>query len=100
MPELTMTSKLVNCVNYGDLEAFIDEVYGHAFSVPEDVEGSNDTTYAFNDVRPEPLSEYDGKKLAGFKTSGHGRFLLRILLTDLCNRGMIPPGDYIVVVSW
>ncbi len=44
---------------------------------------------------------YDNKQLASFvATNGKEEWMTRILLTDLCNKGVIPAGEYVIEVSW
>lgn len=35
-----------------------------------------------------------------FRETGEGQYLARRLMVDMCNRGLIPEGKYVINVSW
>lgn len=86
-------------VDYGDLENFIDEVYDHDFELVADQELSNDVDKKMN-IHPEELDEYDQAKLDKFVCGQNPSYMLRILMTDMCNRGLIEAGTYLIEISW
>lgn len=86
-------------VDYRELEEFISGIYGQKYEIVPDLELSNDCVEAI-EVEPEPLEVYDQNKLKEWKTNGKGTYMFSILMTDLCNQGLIAPGNYLVSVSW
>ena len=100
MKSLKVTKKTVLSVDYLDLEKAIQEFYGvKSFSVVVDLKAGNDTVHEIC-VEKEPLDEYGAKKLKAFGAGGHPTFVLRTLLTDMCNQGAIESGTYLIGVCW
>lgn len=88
-------------VEYNELDRFIQEAYGNKeFSVVSDQEGRNDSSLSFGDISDRELDEYDLEVLDSFKKGKNPGFCTHVILNDLCVRGLIPPGDYIVDVCW
>jgi hypothetical protein len=78
------------------LESIVADVYGKSFEFG----GSNDSDYAFA-VKNEPLDEYDIATLNEIVKSGFIEdYQLNLIMTDLCNTGVIAAGNYVVTVSW
>lgn len=90
----------VGTIDYSDLDRFVTTVYGlaHRWSVVADQEWHNDSSYTVS-ARAETLDAHDLNDLAEFK-QGKGIYHLGIILTDLCTRGLIEPGKYIIDVRW
>jgi hypothetical protein len=83
-------------VDYNDLNDFVSNHYGKAFNVVEDWEMSNDSYISFN-VSEGKVDKYD---LEEFIEEGSYSYLTRTILIDLCNKGLINPGKYLIEVSW
>ena len=96
---LNHKKRSVITVEHNDMDKFISEVYDRTFEFVADEEANNYSSYEFT-VERKTLDDYDTKKLDGFKATGKGQFLSLLLLTDLCNKGLIESGDYIIQVSW
>jgi hypothetical protein len=88
-------------VDYTDLEEFIKFVYGDEidYDFCSDREASNDSVYDFN-VCKEKIDGYDQEQLDIFKQGQSGSWMTQTILTDLCNRDLIPEGEYLVTVCW
>lgn len=85
-------------LGYSELERYFKTVYGHEYEIPSGEEfgpGSIETS-----VRLERLDQYDIEKIEYFKQTGKGHFLLRRLMVDCCNLGLLPAGKYIIDVNW
>ena len=100
MPELKSKAATYIEIAYSDFDRFVSEVYGQAFEIIAVEEAHNYCMLRFARIKKEELHEYDAKKLAEFAETGQGLFLARIILTDMCNRGIIEPGDYLIEVFW
>ena len=98
-PELEVEQKTVFKVDYNDLDDFISEVYGHRYEIVADEELSNYSSKEF-DIKKEVLDDYDSKSLQEFIDDGKGQFNARLILIDLCNKGLIEEGDYIIKIYW
>jgi hypothetical protein len=81
-------------VDYSDLEDFINEHYKSDYEIVAANEWNNDTSYSIN-VEKEEFTEYEEEKLRDFNFC-----TIRIILLDLCNKGLIEEGDYLIKVSW
>lgn len=88
-------------VNSYELERFIKEHYPAAkmYSFVADQEARNDSQHRFR-VKKEPLDEYDQKRVADFSAGQVEAQMTSCLLSDLCNRDLIPEGTYVVSVCW
>lgn len=86
-------------VDYGDLDNFISKHYGREFEVVADQEMGNDSSKSLT-VKQEPLDEWERRNLDEWISTGRGGWLLRTIMTDLCNQGLIAPGEYLIEISW
>ena len=103
MPELKCEKTQVIKVEYGDLENFIEEVYGHKHCVVSSEECGNDTTLAFNGIGkyPEDIDEEDREDFKEWEETGKHMFMgTRQLLEELCLAEHIESGDYLVEIYW
>lgn len=85
-----------------ELSRFINQEYNkkgtYEFSYDEEV--SNDSQHLFP-VKKEKLYEWDERTLEEFVNTGYSNSkLTAILLTDMCNRDVIPEGNYLIKVNW
>lgn len=96
--ELKHTKETVISVEYVDLQNFITKVYGLKWF--DILESSNDTTYTYT-VKIDELSPGDRITLSSaIRDCSVEYWCLDTILTDLCNKGHIEPGKYLVRVSW
>jgi hypothetical protein len=88
-------------LEYYELEALINEHYRsqRQYNFVADVECGNGTSHKYV-VEKEQLLSYDLTRLAQFASGERTTYVTRILLTDLCNRDILPAGTYIIRVSW
>lgn len=64
------------------------------------LEAGNDTDYSYG-IISEPIDEYNMKYVEELlKHKGVEHWKLSTVLTDLCNKGLLEPGEYVVKVSW
>jgi hypothetical protein len=91
--------KTVCHVDYGDFDRYVQAVYGKDYEVAAVIESSNDTSHEYNGVDGK-LDDYDERKLKAWRDGGRDWPWPRVLLDDMCRRGLTPPGDYIIRVSW
>jgi len=101
-PNLKHTTYAVFEVNYRDFERLVKEVYGQNYEFIVDCECGNDTQHVYLCVggKGDDLDEYDYKRLDEFARTGKYCWLAQTILADLCQRGIIDPGNYIIRVSW
>lgn len=84
-----------------DLEQFINEHYGfsdnrNGYSFQSDEEIGNGEERAYLGILADEFSDWDKDKLEEFKKTGGSDHTTRIILTDLCNTGLIPEGNYLI----
>jgi hypothetical protein len=91
---------LITCDAY-ELEKIIKKEFGHNFELNCDIEGSNDCRHTFGVEKECPYdSEYDRKELAEWIATGKGSYMTRHILNELCRRGKLEAGEYLVDTSW
>jgi len=95
-------TKIIHEMDYNDLDKLITSVYGQEFEFVCDQEMCNDTSKTFNiDGQEYPaLLQYREENVKKFRETGKGSFLASALMQDMCSVGIIPPGDYLIKVSW
>lgn len=98
---LKLQSELVNLVEDNDLVNFITEAYGlqKRYELVAAEELSNGD-YKLFDVEQKPLSDYEQRQLDTFKATGNSAFVTNVVLQDLCNKGWLEPGKYLVFCCW
>ena len=96
-----ISTETIHRIDYSKFDAIVKSIYGHDFDFAADQECSNDSSHSFV-VRKGELDRYSWyrKDLDGFKATGEGSSMTPGLLYDLCDRDLIPEGNYIIDVSW
>lgn len=94
----------INIVNYGDLEDMVrihyPEFSDYSFVASEEV--NNDSTHLYRNITKNPLvwnisdKDYFNEK----KDRGDWMYATSNILFDLCSKGIIPEGNYLIDVSW
>ena len=75
-----------------DLDNLIEEVYQKPFEFVAVEEASNYSKKAFY-IKRQELGEWDKLDLGDMGSTN-------VILTDMCNKGLIPEGNYLVDVFW
>ena len=96
--ELKYNKQTVLKVDAFDLETFINETYGlgdnqFSFQATEEIGNGEEKEIS---VYKKELDDYDKNKLEEFKFKGHISYGTKLILTDLCNRDLIPYGNYLI----
>ncbi len=92
--------KVVIEVDYSELDELIEKQYGRKYECVAYEEWSNYESHSF-DVQKEKLDDYDKEKIDNWNSkNGSGMYMTTIFLNDMCNRGVIEPGEYLVNVYW
>ena len=90
--------KVIVKVDGTDLENLIEETYGHPFEIVADQECGNHVLNT--SVNQGEISSYHMKSFENWKETGKGNFVFHTILKDMCNRELIPEGEYNVDVTW
>jgi hypothetical protein len=88
-------------IDYEEFDKYVQEVYGKSFNFASDQEASNYSIHDFS-VSKKKLDVYNQKKMNAWLT-GKGdedSFVAGVILNDLCNKGLVKSGYYVVSVSW
>lgn len=94
-----MKKESVFRVAYHEFEALVNKEYNKTdYSIVADEELSNDSSKSYS-VEKMELSKYDKLDLEKFK-KGHQPYMSNILFQDLCNKGIIDEGEYIIDICW
>lgn len=107
--QITTTSR--NEINAFDLEALCQRIYGWVpgkygragWSFQADQLAGNDTDHVFDGVATVPfadLHEYEQPQVEKFLANGMVEYFCGHVLDDLCSRGELPAGDYLVRLSY
>lgn len=87
-------------VNWYDLEELICKIYSIDYEFQADVECDNDTSHDFN-IKKEVFNDWDRDRLKDFiDTNGRKTNMTRVLLKDMCNKGILSPGNYLIQISY
>lgn len=86
-------------VSYHDWDTFVQEVYGQDYEIVADQELSNDSDFAIT-ARKEPLDKWAIRDLTSFVAGGQNQWVTHKLVTDMCNRGLLPEGEYLISICW
>ena len=97
--QLKHTVRSYFVVDYHDLDNLLREYYPGWDTIISDQELHNDMEHAIW-VQKEEISEYDIDDLEKSKAGKHVSWCLNTLMTDLCNRDIIEPGDYLITICW
>ena len=88
----------VNCV---DVEDLIREVYGHSYEIqPMEEVGSGDGAVEEYTVTCDEMINEELSFITDLISGKPEQFILGYILQDLCNKGYIEKGDYLIDVGW
>jgi len=79
-----------------DIETLIKHTYGHNFECGADLEASCDSTHKIHVEKGELEDEYDRENILEFIDTGEGSYMLRYIMCDMCDRGIIEEGTYLI----
>ena len=99
--KINMITKTIYEIEYQEIDRIINEYYKPTskFQFLADSESANDTSHRFR--ADGDVNAYDQEELEEFKKNNRGKlFMTQILLNDLCSKGEIPKGNYLIMVCW
>jgi hypothetical protein len=82
-------------IDSSDLNDLVKEVYKRDYCFEADMETGHDDIIEIT-VEKGELGDYDAEKLKDFLRIGEHNRVASALMNDLCNRGYIIEGDYLV----
>ena len=98
---MAIKKKEVFAADYGDIESLVQSHYDiDEWSFVEDTESGNDTSHEFTVVRGAQ-KEWDKQDIQAFRDSqGTKCYMAGRLLNDMCDAGLLEPGEYVIRVCW
>jgi hypothetical protein len=91
--------QVVYTADYGEVEKWIEEVYGHEFEIVAQDELSNDSTLSV-EVQGSGLDRWSQAHMEAFATTGVAEMRTWAVLEDMCTKGLLEPGTYVIDVGW
>jgi len=95
---MKITTEVTHKVDYSELQQTIEQVYGKKFDILEDMDASNDTSVEVT-VQPR-CDKFDQERIDKWLKTGETGYLARSLMNDMCLKGHIPEGSYVIRISW
>jgi hypothetical protein len=95
---MKITTEVTHKVDYFDLQEEIKRVYEKEFDILEDLNANNDSSLETK-VQPK-VDKFDQDIIDKWVQTGEGSFLTRALMNDLCAKGHIPEGSYVIRICW
>ena len=87
-------------IEYSDFEDIIKAEYEVPdFSFVAEAEANNDSSYDYH-VTDGGLDKWDKEEVENFRKTGEIGYNIQALLDDMCYRGLIDAGRYLIKVSW
>lgn len=87
-------------IGYHDWEKFVTKAYKlkREYNVVTDEEWSNDSTHTIT-AEVEELDEFEQADIDEFLSKGK-QYAIHTIAKDLCNKGLLEPGEYMIEVCW
>lgn len=98
---MAIQKKEVFSADYSDIEELVQTHYGvDDWSFTEDTESGNDTSHEFTVAR-DAQNEWNKRDIQAFRDSdGKKVYMVSALLNDMCDAGLLEPGEYVIRVCW
>ena len=87
-------------IEYHKLEELIKKVYGKEFSVISDMEAQNDSVHQMSVDGVALTDKYDLTRFNEWVNYNKEGFITNLIMQDLCSKGHLPPGKYLLKISW
>lgn len=104
LPKLKCEKKTVIEVDYKDLEAYFEAVYGQKWCFCSSEEANNDNVYEYAVGGPhaeDEMDEWDREKFEAWVKDGtFWPFGTHSLMEEMHRNGLLEEGEYIIKVWW
>jgi hypothetical protein len=91
---------VINTMSWLEFENIVKIVYGEEYDFVEMEYADNDSQHLFKDIQLKDLDSQQKIAMKIFLNGGRESLMAETLLQDLCNKGEIPEGNYLINVSW
>lgn len=97
----------VYTIDYNEFEKLVKDTYKQDYNFVADMECSNDSEHLFRDIGNESLyvenkilSKWEIQDINTFIKTGRYCHMAETLLEDMAMKKVLPPGNYLIEVSW
>ena len=97
----------VYILEYNDFDKLVRKTYNQYYDFVVDMECGNDSEHLFRDIGNESLyvgnkilSKWEIQDMNTFIKTGRYCHMAGTLLEDMAMKKVIPPGNYLIEVSW
>jgi hypothetical protein len=97
-----MEKKTMFTCDYNEFERLVVETFKvdqDYYEFVADMECGNDSGHEFN-VKKEPLGKYEQEDLDKWLAGSGQGWMTHNLIQEMCNRGVIEEGNYLISVCW
>lgn len=96
------TKQTIVKVDYSDVEKLIFETYKQRYEIMpmEEVGSSQYAAVIEKTVKPGLLTQSEEHEIEQLVLGQPQQWIFSTILKDLCNKGLIDEGDYIISVNW
>lgn len=96
--EVVMEDKVFTKLDYKEFEELVYKTYGVKYEIVASEELTNYTLYALYVDKDE--DEIDKDLLSKFKSGEFVKYATQSIARDMCIKGVMKPGDYIIDIFW
>ena len=100
MNKLKFEEQTFKVVDFDEAQITINKVYNIDFSIPRDQECSNDIHLTFTVETGQNTDKYEKTAIKRLLDGKNETYMLGILLNDMCDKDIIPAGNYLINISW
>lgn len=100
MNKLKFEEQTFKVVDLDGMQTIINKVYNIDFSIPCDQECSNDIHLMFTVETGQNTDKYEKTAIKRLLDGKNETYMLGILLNDMCDKDIIPAGNYLINISW
>lgn len=96
---LPFRAEFVTAVFFGDIEKFLEEVYGRKFNILSSNDVNNDSYFEF-EVRDCEVTDEYWEDIEDFYKNDSSWIDWELVGIDLARRKLLPEGTYLIKVWW
>lgn len=99
--ELNCRKEVIFKVCYNDIDNLISKIYGKEYRLVDDMEYHNDSCLEVDVKKDDKFTSIEklNEEIEQWKYSKR-HWMLHSLMRDLCIKGLVEEGKYIINISW
>lgn len=98
--KLKLEEQTFKVINLDEMQIAINKIYNIDFSIPCDQECGNDIHLTFTVETGQNTDKYEKAAIKRLLDGKNETYMLGILLNDMCDKDIIPAGNYLIDISW